>query len=80
VAETITKLDAARRQLATAIELWFTDGDTVSIHTLAVAAHQLIHDINRKKKGPPLFLDAEFIKPEHKKEFLGILKKGREFF
>jgi len=76
----VTKLEAARRQLATAIELYFNDGDPVSIHTLAVAAHQLIHDINRKKKGPPLFFDAEFIKPEHKTEFIGILKRDANFF
>jgi len=29
----LTKLDAARRQLQTAIILWFTNGDSVSIHT-----------------------------------------------
>ncbi len=34
----IVKLDAARRQLAAAIELWFIEGDSVSIHTLAYAA------------------------------------------
>ena len=32
---TVTKLDAARRQLRTAIRLWFEEGDPVSIHTLA---------------------------------------------
>lgn len=40
--ERITKLDAARRHLATAIMLWFTGGDTVSIYTLSHAAYEVI--------------------------------------
>jgi hypothetical protein len=33
---TVTKLECARRQLDTAIELWFGDGDPISIRTLTV--------------------------------------------
>ena len=50
----VSKLDAARRQLDCAIELWFADKDAVSTHGLAAAAHQIIHDTNRKKGGPDL--------------------------
>ena len=32
----VSKIDAATRQLDTAIELWFSGGDAVSIHTLAL--------------------------------------------
>lgn len=55
--EPVTKLDAARRQLETAITLWFADGDFVSIHTLAAAAHAIVHDVALKKgiRGTPLF-------------------------
>ena len=35
----VTKLSAARSQLETAIWLWFQEIDPVSVHTLAVAAH-----------------------------------------
>jgi hypothetical protein len=45
----LTKLDVARRQLQTAITLWFTDGDPVSIHTLAFAAYEIIHVISKKQ-------------------------------
>lgn len=38
----VTKLDAVRRQLETAVILWFHDGDPVSIHTLTGAAYQII--------------------------------------
>ncbi len=76
----ITKLDAARRQLRTAIELWFNDGEPVSIHTLACSAHQIIHDLNRKKKGSPLIFDSPIFKEEYKKEAVRFLKNASNFF
>ena len=76
----ITKLDAARRQLRTAIDLWVNDGDPVSIHTLAFAAHQVIHDLNRKSKGPYLLLDNPTIRPEKKGEFISIVKRDADYF
>lgn len=42
---TITKLEAAGRQLDTAIRLFFSGGDPVSIHSLAVAAANVFADI-----------------------------------
>ena len=44
--ETRSKLDAACRQLNTAILLWFAEGDPVSIHMLACSAYQIVHDCN----------------------------------
>jgi hypothetical protein len=38
----VTKIDAARRQLVTAIRLFFDDGDRVSIYTLASNAWEVI--------------------------------------
>jgi hypothetical protein len=35
----VTKSSAALSQLETAIGIWFEEGDPVSVHTLAVAAH-----------------------------------------
>lgn len=43
--EEVSKLDAARRQLCTAISLHFDNGDEVSIHTLAHAAFTIIKDL-----------------------------------
>lgn len=77
---TVTKLDAARRQLRTAIELWFFDGEPVSIHVLACSAYQIIHDLNRRMKGPPLLLDADIIKNEFKKDFVRLAKTPANFF
>lgn len=76
----ITKLDAARRQLRSAIELWFSDADFVAIHTLSAAAYQIIHDLNRRNKGPDLLLDTKFIKDEYRSEYVNEIKNASNFF
>lgn len=76
----VSKLDAARRQLGCAIELWFADKDDVSIHTLAAAAYQIIHDINKKKGGQELYYDSIMIKDEYRSEFIALVKKDMNFF
>jgi hypothetical protein len=50
----ISKLDAAKRQLKTAINLYFSYGDPVSIHTLASAAREILYDLNKKHSGMPI--------------------------
>jgi hypothetical protein len=55
--QTVTKLDAARRQLDSAISLYFQESDPVAIHTLACAAHQIIHDINKNKEKTDLLYE-----------------------
>ena len=76
----VTKLDAVRRQLGTAIALWANDGDPISIHTLAFAAHQIVHDLNRQQGGPPLLLDEPSIRPEKKHDYANIVKRDANFF
>lgn len=77
--QSISKLDAARRQLDTAITLWFMDGDAVSIHTLTAAAHGIIHDLNRANKGPPLLFDSPSFNKDMKKQAVAILKSFENF-
>ena len=50
----VSKFDAARRQLETAIRLYFFQGDPISIHTLASAAAQILHDLSRHRGGGEL--------------------------
>jgi len=76
----VSKIDAARRQLDTAIELWFGDKDPVSIHTLAAAAHQIVHDINNQRGGPELFFDSSVIKDEYRTRAIALFKKPMNFF
>ncbi len=76
----VTRIEAARRQLETALTLWFADGDAVSIHSLAGSAYQVLHDLNRKAKGPPLLFDSPLIKKEMSKEAVASLKDHLNFF
>jgi hypothetical protein len=77
----ITKLDAAKRQLATAIHLYFGDVDAVSVHTLVMAAGEIIDQLCKSKGLPTLrehFL--AMIIPKRRKEFRDRLNKARNFF
>jgi len=50
---TVNKELAARGQLHTAIALWFSYGDPVSIHTLAAAAQGILQGLAGKDHQPP---------------------------
>jgi hypothetical protein len=78
---TITKLDAARRQLRTAIILWFRDGDPVAIHTLAFAAYEIIHFVSKKRNRlRDLLFDSLVIEDQYRKEFGIFIKRHANFF
>jgi hypothetical protein len=49
---TVSHASASVSQLDTAISLWFTEGDPISIHTLAWASLQLLHDQGLKVGKP----------------------------
>jgi hypothetical protein len=79
---TIEKLDAAKRQLQTAIRLWFDEGDPVSIHTLAFAAYEIAHVVSKKhnRHRYSLLFDA-FVVPEENRAAWNIaIKKHAGFF
>ena len=78
--KTIDKLEAASRQLNTAISLWFNDGDAVGIHTLACSAHQIVHDINHRQGGRDLIYDSFVFKDEHRREINKKFKQHYNFF
>jgi hypothetical protein len=79
---TVTKLEAAQRQLRTAIRLWFADADPVSVHTLGYAAYEIIHAVS-KRLNPnrrDLLFDSLSIKEEYRGEIAMLLKKHANFF
>lgn len=77
---TVTKIEAAQRQLRTAIELWFSDRDPISAHALAFAAHQVVHDLlRREKRTPQLAFELSDIKPEYRTEITKRLKEAAYF-
>jgi hypothetical protein len=79
--EVVTKLDAARRQLATAIELWFHDKDEVSIHALAFASYEVIDAVSKKRgRTQDLIFDAAIVKDQYRTEFKDFVKKSANFF
>lgn len=56
---TITKLEAAQRQLIAAVRLFFDDGDPVCVHTLASAARGIVHGECERIGVRDLFEDAK---------------------
>jgi hypothetical protein len=64
----VSKQSAARSQLESAIWLWFNEGDPVSVHALAVAAHEIFNALISKAKDKPAYLQ----------EWLGDKSKGRQ--
>jgi hypothetical protein len=50
--QTVTKLDAATRQLQEAIRLYFQDGEPLAVHTVAGAAHGILRDLLGRRDGP----------------------------
>jgi len=77
----ITKLDAVRRQLETAITLWFHDADPVSVHTLVMAAHGILRAINKKRGGQPMLGDPNpRIRPGFEKKVADMFAGASNFF
>ena len=77
---TLSKLDAMQRQLDTAIHLWFAEADPVSIHTLASAAHELLHALYKKQGLSGLLFDFPNVKEEYRSFMAKELKKYFNFF
>jgi hypothetical protein len=79
----ISKLDAAKRQLETAIRLYFQSVDPVSIHTLTAAAYNIIRNINEKRGGNPMLTKEkilEYVKAEFQKMFRDKINEAENFF
>lgn len=79
----VTKYDAAKRQLETAVLLYFNEMDPVSTHTLAAASYNILRDINAKKGGNPMMLKddaAKFVRTELVVEFKKKMNEAENFF
>lgn len=78
----ISKLDAAKRQIETAILLYFKSKDPVSTHTLASAWRQLLYDISKDDIKIESVFDKllETVKPENKKYAIEQITKAKNFF
>ena len=72
-----TKLDAARRQIETAIRMLFSGEDPVAIHTLASAGLKLLQDLAKQTNTDSLF--SSIIKPGKEKEVWAIIRRAYNF-
>lgn len=78
----ISKIDASKRQLETAITLFFNYADPVSLHTLTVASHTILKDLAKKQQIKSI-LRWEIlsnVKPEKKNEIKKIFTEADNFF
>lgn len=80
--EKISKIEAAERQLRTAIRLFFNSDDSVSIHTLVSAADGILTGLCLKNGSSPGFMRdlKTYIKPGKQKKYLQFLNKAQNFF
>ncbi len=76
----IAKLDAAKRQLDTAINLFFKEADSVSMHTLTAAAHQILMDLAKLKGAMSFIKTPTLIKKEMQKKYLYVINEAENFF
>ena len=78
--DTVSKLDAARRQLSTAISLFLREQDTVSTHTLTAAGHQILRNLAKLRGISSLIKDNPHVRPERRAEFIAAVNEAENFF
>src|SRR2546426_4220895 len=81
--ELVTKLQAVRRQLETALRLYAEDGDAVAIHTLTAAAYDVLRHVSASRGGSPMWLKdslVQTLKPEYQRLMIENLNRAQNFF
>ena len=78
----ISKLDAARRQIETAVRLYFCEVDPVSIHTLISAAYEILRGINCSRGGAPMLKEQipAWVRPDASAASRHRLQEAQNFF
>jgi hypothetical protein len=79
----ISKLDAARRQLETAVRLYFHEAEPVSIHTLTAAAYNVLRHITARRGGTPMIIKdqlTQYIRKEYIDQYKMKLNEAENFF
>src|SRR4051812_14615800 len=76
----VNKLQAALRQIDTAVWLWFHGGDIVSIVTLTGAAMGILDNLfHHEKKGRPPPFNEDFISGMKPREVRNLIKSSQDF-
>jgi hypothetical protein len=78
--QSLSKLDAASRQLHLAIDLFFQDADPIGIHTLAGAAHGILQDLLVDRDGNSTGrLQAAHVQPDHRQFVEAMIAEAKNF-
>jgi hypothetical protein len=78
--QSISKLDAATRQLHMAIVLYFQDADPICVHTLAGTAHGLLRDLLvRRGRVSSVRERDEKVQPEHRTFVTRMVNDAKNF-
>src|SRR5215472_10182699 len=80
---TVSKIEAARRQLETAIRLYFSDGDPISVHTLTAAAYNVLRGVTAQTGIDPMILRGkmlEYVRAPYKRMMNAELNAAAEDF
>jgi hypothetical protein len=77
----LSKQDVARHQLETAIQLYFTGGDSVSAYALTAAASDVLRNIAASKSQETVLDEMmKHVIPEKRDEFIEMMKRPKNFF
>jgi len=76
----INKLEAARRQIETAIRLTFDGEDPVAIHSVIAGGHRIIRDICEKRGDIESYLRfTDWIAPGYERDFWRLFNASANF-
>jgi hypothetical protein len=76
----INKLDAARRQLDSAIRMTFAGEDPVAVHSVAAAGHRIIRDLCEQRGDIESYLRfTDWIAPGYENEFWTAMNASANF-
>lgn len=79
----LSKLEVAKRQLETAIKLYFSEDEPVSIHTLSAAAYNILRDVGKNTGANPMMIKQMFLKyvtPGKEITFINKINEAENFF
>lgn len=76
----VDKLDAACRQLESAVTMFFYEWDVVSQHTLISSAHGILYDLAKRRGLKGSIKDSPLVRPEKRAEFTKAINLPQNFF
>jgi len=76
----VDKLDAACRQLESAIAMFFEEWDVVSQHTLISAAYGILYDLGKRRGIAGSVKDSSLVRAEDRAGFIRAIHLPQNFF